>query len=109
MSTSSAGACTSSAPRQGGRALGVQSAKTAKGQRQIDLPDGLVSLLADHERDGELVFTNFSGEPFCQRALVEHHFKPALKRGELPRTCGSTICGIRMLRCSYLPAYTLRS
>lgn len=57
--------------------------KTAKGRRQIDLPDGLVSLLADHVRDGELVFTNFSGEPFSQRTLIEHHFKPALKRAGL--------------------------
>lgn len=53
--------------------------KTAKGKRQIDLPDGLVSLLADLLRDGELVFTNFSGEPYSQRTLVEHHFKPALE------------------------------
>lgn len=58
--------------------------KTAKGRRQIDLPDGLVSLLADQLRDGDIVFTNFSGEPYSQRTLVEHHFKPALKRAELP-------------------------
>lgn len=60
--------------------------KTAKGRRQIDLPDGLASLLADHVRDGELVFTNFSGEPFSQRTVLEHHFKPALKRAELPES-----------------------
>lgn len=59
--------------------------KTAKGRRQIDLPDGLVSLLADHIRDGEPVFTNFSGEPFSQRTVLEHHFKPALKRAEVPQ------------------------
>lgn len=57
--------------------------KTAKGKRQIDLPDGLVSMLADHIRDGELVFTNFSGEPFMQRTVLEHHFRPALKRADL--------------------------
>jgi len=60
--------------------------KTAKGRRQIDLPDGLASLLADHIRDGVQVFTNFSGKPFSQRTVLEHHFKPALKRAELPGT-----------------------
>jgi len=57
---------------------------TAKGRRQIDLPDGLVSLLADHDRDGELVFTDISGEPYSQRTLVGQDFKPAIKRATLP-------------------------
>ena len=66
------------ASKVGGRWL-FNAPKTAKGRRQIDLPDGLVSLLAGHVRDGEQVFTNFSGEPFSQRTVIEHHFKPALK------------------------------
>ena len=66
------------ASKVGGRWV-FSAPKTAKGRRQIDLPDGLVSLLADHGRDGEQVFTNFSGEPFSPRTVIEHHFKPALE------------------------------
>ena len=59
--------------------------KTKSSRRLIELPMGTVRALAGLERDGELVFTNGLGEPVNIFAVIEHHFKPALKRVGLPK------------------------
>jgi integrase len=57
--------------------------KTKAGRRTVTLPEGATRLLADHVRDGELVFTNGNGEPPDRRSIVENHFKPTLERAGL--------------------------
>lgn len=57
--------------------------KMKSSRRTIDLPNGTMCLLADLERDGELIFTNGEAEPVSYRNVVEHHFKPILERAGL--------------------------
>jgi integrase len=57
--------------------------KTASGRRTVDLPEGSTRLLAGHQRDGELVFTNGNGEPPDRRSIVENHYKATLERAGL--------------------------
>jgi integrase len=62
-----------------------EDTKNKSSSRTIELPAGTVRILADLERDGELVFTDGLGEPVALRSVVACHFKPILERAGLPQ------------------------
>lgn len=59
--------------------------KTKSSRRLIELPMGTVQALVGLQQDYELVFTNGLGEPINIYTVIEHHFKPVLKRIGLPK------------------------
>jgi integrase len=77
--------------------------KTSRSRRTIPLPASIVKALIDHKRqqaeerlkagaewqDHGLVFTTTIGSPLNISKLTRNHFKPALKRAELP-------CNVRL-------------
>ncbi len=71
------------ATRVGGRWL-YEDSKTSKSRRTIDLPQEITKILIEIVRDGDLVFTNGTGEPPDLRTVTQYHFKPALERAGLP-------------------------
>ena len=72
--------------------------KTARSRRTIPLPAGLLPSFAAHKRNQaeerlkagpkyknlELVFATTEGGPLMNRNLLRRHFKPILKRADLP-------------------------
>jgi integrase len=86
-------------PRQGGSWY-FGEPKTAKSRRSIPLPISVVYSLSRHKRDqaeerlkagpkyqnNDLIFATSEGTPIMMRNLLRRHFKPILKRAELPET-----------------------
>src|SRR5215216_4760731 len=72
--------------------------KTARSRRTIPLPSSLVRGMREHRRrqaeqrlkagpkyqNHDLVFATAEGSPLMPRNLLSRHFKPTLKRAELP-------------------------
>ena len=74
--------------------------KTARSRRTIPLPVSLVQRMREHRRkqaeqrlkaspkyhNNDLVFATAEGSPLMPRNLLSRHFKPTLKRAELPNS-----------------------
>jgi integrase len=72
--------------------------KTARSRRNIPLPSSVMSALVAHKRkqaeerlkagpeyqNHDLVFATIEGTPLMMRNLLRRHFKPIVKRAELP-------------------------
>lgn len=88
------------ARRKKGEEWRLEEPKTAKSRRVVPLPRPVVAALRSHRAAqakermalgaayGErgLVFANEAGDPIDHRSIVRCHFKPALRRAELPQT-----------------------
>jgi integrase len=78
------------APEVGGHKLLDQPTKTARGNRTVDIPQGLSAMLADHLNrfgnrfdSGSLVFTTASGTAVSQSSFRQKVFWPAAKRASV--------------------------
>jgi integrase len=74
--------------------------KTSRSRRTIPLPASIVQSIREHRRrqaeqrlkagpkyqNNDLVFATAEGSPLMPRNLLSRHFKPTLKRAELPKS-----------------------
>jgi integrase len=81
-----------------GGAWALTSPKTAKGKRRIELTEGALRALKQHERrqkaerlaagpawqDHRFIFTRATGEPLRGTHILERQFRPLLQRAGLP-------------------------